>query len=934
MTPLPRADLTGLLTLIGQLREKGHQRGVLAVAARPEWDGDTTLDTEHGSLRIRTAPSVLALRDAMLERNSVDWVIALTDRQPSELPTGVVDHLTVGTVSNLDPWPALRSRFHATGQEFDLLSLQNTAARAALRYLPPAPEPAPNGVLTSDHLFRVIAGHNFGFTTDPTPLNVAVWSTNVDRTAQFTAWQDTADQALLTEFYRWLEGRLSALGPVFGAVWQTVGPQRLVPLGLVAALLNDSGSAAAGFPATPEEIIRSRTLLEVQLGQRTITENQLLAWGNTASLAVADGADKETLRTAEDLVTQLQASALVGRSDVLRPGLTARLARFAQALDAAELDAIDLAAVENCWADVTAHRLARPDSAGALRDVRVGAATLRLLRWLRSPDATPSSTAGWLGHYRDDLSWVDGAVDEVFVGATDPQLADAAHRIVTAARARRAEQDRKFARHLQTDGGQRRTGADAPTYVEDLLTRVVLPLTRPRPGGSTPSPVLLIVADGMSGSSANELVADTVRRTLPQWTVCLPEDTEPVTVALSALPSVTEFSRCSLLSGRLARGGQSEERAGFDSWLTANGLPSAGRALFHKADMEAAARANALAATVQEAVDDTGGRPVIACVLNDVDDALDRSDPIGTVWTTDRFKRLDSLLSAAAAVGRTVVLVSDHGHVVERREQPSVQRGVGISARYRTADTDVAEDEVLVDGPRVLCDGHRAILAVDEQLRYTGLKAGYHGGGALAEVAIPVAILLNGAIPEHLQLIEASLSVGEPLAAPPWWEAGRDVRSPLSLPAESTGPATKTAPKRRGKSARAAQPAQSEGLFELADPAESGVEALPDAAPAGGRDRVAELLATELFTRLYKQYGRRTDLTSIATLLRETIDAGGVLPLTRAAHVLNVKAFRAGPAVQSLAQVLNTDGVIVLTVTGTELELEAETMFEQFGVPR
>ncbi|WFR71718.1 hypothetical protein P9209_23560 [Prescottella defluvii] len=64
---------------------------------------------------------------------------------------------------------------------------------------------------------------------------------------------------------------------------------------------------------------------------------------------------------------------------------------------------------------------------------------------------------------------------------------------------------------------------------------------------------------------------------------------------------------------------------------------------------------------MRNAVDDTTHRPVIACVLNDIDDALDRSDPIGTVWTTDRFKRLDALLSAAAAVGRTVVLVSDHG---------------------------------------------------------------------------------------------------------------------------------------------------------------------------------------------------------------------------------------------------------------------------------
>ncbi|NKZ67065.1 BREX-2 system phosphatase PglZ [Rhodococcus hoagii] len=926
-TSVPEADLPGIRTLIGQLRAKGHRRGTLAVAAAPTWSGPDTLELDGASVRIRTAPSVLAIRDALTERSRYDWVVVLTDREAAELPVGVVDHLTAGRLSNLDPWPALRDLFKASKQEFNLLSLDNEAARSALRELDESVPPAPGGVLTGDHLFGALADRNFGLTSaDFTPHRVALWSTDTARTAQFTAWQSRTAPSLLDQFYAWLERKLGPLGRAITLVWRARGPEQLVPLGLVAALVDDSAAAAAVFPAPADVTVRVRTLLEVELGHQSLTETQLAAWGNTATLAIAssDGPDA-ALRRAEDLVTRLQATALVGRSDVLPSALAPRIARFAAALDSAEQksDTAELAAVENAWADVTAHRSARVDSPDSPRDVRVGAAALRLLRWTRRPTATPTNLADWLLLYRSDLSWVDGAVDQAFIGADDPVLASVVHRVVSAVRARRAEHDRAFAGLLASAGTHRTTGSGAPTYVEDLLDRVVKPLTA-RPHGALrdarPSPVLLVVADGMSASAANEVVADALRRNRPQWLEYLPQDREPVTVAMAALPTVTEFSRCSLLSGVLARGGQTQERDGFSAWLAGHGLRGQGQVLFHKADLESVSRGSALAVEVRAAIDDTDRRPVVACVLNDIDDALDRSDPIGTVWRIDRFRRLDALMSAAAAVGRTVVLVSDHGHVVERRERPSVQRGEQISARYRPAagvdPSTVPADEVLVKGPRVLTDDHRAVLAVDEQLRYTGLKAGYHGGATLAEVAIPVAVLVNGAAPSHLGLVEA------PAPQPAWWEPARVAAAP---PAPAPAAPAKTVRKPAGKA-----PTQEESLFDVGTPV---VAAEPtQSGPVGGRDRIAELLDTDLFARQYKTYGRKMNRETIAALLREAVDSGGVLPLSRAAQILGVKTFRAGPALQVLAQVLNTDGVVVLTVTGSDVELEAAALFEQFGV--
>lgn len=924
-TTLPEADLPGIRNLISHHRDSGHRRGVLAIAAAPTWPGPGTVDLDGSSVRIRVAPSVLAIRDAITERSSYDWVVVLTDRESSEIPTGIVDHLTAGRLSNLDPWPALRELFKAGRQEFNLLSTENDAARAALRALDDTAPPAPGGVLTADHLFGALTDRNFGLApTEFTPHHVALWSMDTARTARFAAWQSHTDTSLLDQFYTWLERRLGPLGRAITLVWRTRGPEQLVPLGLVAALVDDSAAAAAVFPAPLEVTVPVRTRLEVALGNQALTEGQISAWGNTATLAVAGGdVPDATLRLAEDLVTELQATALVGRSDVLRSALAPRIARFAAALDGAErvLDTGHLTAVENAWADVISHRLARADSTDAPRDVRVGAAALRLLRWSRRAVAAPATLSDWLLHYRADLSWVDGAVDEAFVGADDPVLAAAAHRIVTTVRGRRADQDRAFAAVLAVAGTHRANGPGAPAYIEDLLDRVVKPLTAPTHGrmrDAKPSPVLLIVADGMSASAANEVVADALRRNRPQWLEYVLTDGDPVTVALSALPSVTEFSRCSLLSGVLTRGGQTKERDGFSAWLAGHGLRGQGQVLFHKADLESMTRGNALAVDVRAAVDDTDHRPVIACVLNDIDDALDRSDPIGTVWTTDRFKRLDALMSAAAAVGRTIVLVSDHGHVVERREQPSVQRGEQISARYRLAagvdPTTLPADEVIVDGPRVLTEGNRAVLAVDEQLRYTGLKAGYHGGAALAEVTIPVSILVNGAASSHLGLVEA------PAPQPVWWAPARSVPAPVAAVPAAPAPAKKAVAKAQ---------AQAESLFDVGTPA--AAEPV-HAAPVGGRDRIAELLESDLFARQYKTYGRKMSRDIIATLIRETIDGGGVLPLPRAAQILGVKVFRAGPAVQVLAQVLNTDGVVVLSVTGSDVELESAALFEQFEV--
>jgi hypothetical protein len=780
-------------------------------------------------------------------------------------------------------------------------------------------------VLTNDHLFGVLAERAFGLSGEVSARQVAVWSTDPATAARFAPWLAAADPELAEQLLAWIAGKVGRLGEVFIAVLRERGPADVVPLGLVAALLDDTADTAAAFPLSNEALVRTRTLLEVAIGGMQLSEEQLIGWGNVAMLAVPAGSlGDEVLRRTQALVSELGAENLVGRSDVLPAGLPPRISRLAAALTRAGLspNEVSRAAVENAWADVQAHNESHTDSREEPRDVRVAAAAVRLWRWQSQTATAPVGLADWIAIYRRELSWVDAAVNDAFLGAHDAVLASFADSVVAEVRGRRAAGDREFARLLASSGAHHETGEHAPLYVEDVLDRVVAPMIVPRPvalsNQVSRNPVLVVVADGMSAAVAAEVVADVVARGRSTWQECRFADTD-TSAALAALPTLTEFSRCSLLCGRLQRGTASEEVRGFTAWLTAHGIAPAGKVVFHKADLDAMSRGNALAAEVRSAVDDTAHRPVVACVLNDIDNALDRSDPIGTTWDVAYFKHLDPLLKAAAAVGRVVVLLSDHGHVPERREQPSAQRGQQVSARYRLPQgpdrSGVAADEVLVEGPRVLTEGQRAVLAVDEQLRYTALKAGYHGGGAPAEEVIPISILIDGAIPADLGLEP------EPAAEPSWWSAPS---SPATPPVSSPAPA-----RARTKPGRP-QP-QTAALFD-SDTLAPVSDTPPTQSAGGTRDQVDELLRSPLFTTQFHTFGRYLKKPQVSALLRKAIAAGGVLPLATAAELLGVKATRVSGAISVLAQVLNTDGVEVLTTQGSELVVKQALMFEQFGV--
>ena len=308
---------------------------------------------------------------------------------------------------------------------------------------------------------------------------------------------------------------------------------------------------------------------------------------------------------------------------------------------------------------MAAHRLADADA-------RTPAfhAAVRLARWLAGNSAAgAASLQALLDRHGDSDAWVDSAVNDAAPGVSDPDLGAGLAAVLAAVagpagRPRHWRSPRRWPRTPATTPLR----CPAPTgvrHLEDLLPTVVLPLARS-------APVLLLVLDGMSAGVGTEVVDSVLARAGDGWAEALLPGQNRRAAALAVLPTLTEVSRASLLCGELRTGGQDAEQRGYDALTRATGCRA--RRCSTRSRWIPPGSGYAVADDVAAAIADVTGCPLVTCVLNTIDDALDRSDPGGTDWGADAVKHLAPLLDRARHAGRIVVLTADHGHVVERRQ--------------------------------------------------------------------------------------------------------------------------------------------------------------------------------------------------------------------------------------------------------------------------
>ncbi|MFE9460707.1 BREX-2 system phosphatase PglZ [Streptomyces californicus] len=935
---------------------------VLLLRAAPSWDAPAVQRTAGGlHVRVTVAPSVLAVHEQILghldapEPVDPKVLVVLTDREDTDLDPGLLARVYGGGIRSVDNWEVVQEAFDARGLDGRLRG-EKWAAEALLDAAATQGWPSlGKGLLSRDEALTRLARRRLRLSRhDTNPLGRPAAHDDGDRIDSVALFQWTLTPGG-PDLLRNLRGPERAGLTNFLSEPEQGGSTGRIIMALVNAEHGADAAAYAvvcaalwGHAEADHDLYRARGRAERWLGEAPPAQGDdldrlLTSFGQSGEAYVRGLVDRGEHRLADPvltraalLVTQFGAQAAAAASPLLEAGLDARFTAAGHALAAGDAEKITVAVTA-----LVEHALAA-DGTNQARIERVRMAA-RLRRWLKTqPGSEISSVADGTARQIHELGWVDRALEHLAAGGdADAALSDAYSRIGTQVRERRRQVDRTFSERLAVwtaDG----TDARSMLTVESFLNRVVTPVVQ-SPGRR----ILLLLIDGMSAAIAAEL-GEELRSQWAEFDPLTDATGLPVRRAVAAaLPTLTAVSRTSLFAGTLMKGDQNDEKRLFPQHPCWNGAPAA---VFHKDDLRGPDTGSPFSIALTEALADE--RAHVAVVLNTVDDRLGKEQKLGDgAWAAKEIGGLEPLLRAARANDMTVLITSDHGHVVERRGQKldAVGGTVG-SARHRTPGGPVAPAEIELSGPRVVWPepGASIVALRDHDARYTALKAGYHGGATLAEFTIPLLALLPfGAEPPA-----GWRELGDP--APVWWEEGAETSVEgvaEALPTPETAPVR---PQRR-QSKKFAPPVPEGviGLFgeeEVAPPATqtsaepslqtvaepSKTEVAPSVGPTGGpaTTLVERLMATELYRSQLDLLARQPrDKTVLPKALAALVEAG-TLSMTALAERAGQPATRAPGFAATLAQLLNYDGAQILEILpdNRTLRLHRAQLIEQFGL--
>ena len=846
--------LSQLASHAARVLEEGSPRQALAYAWPHPWAGGESIEVAGRTLPLRYCQSSLEVREALAAEGETPAVL-LVGLPENALGQDILGRLARHRLLHVDRWQLVQEAFGVRQVDPRLFPMQWLPAvlMDAVAVRPKTTSP----VLTLEGAMGTCLAFLFGLPAEQPGL-------------------DDLAQACEDNHARWL-----AIAPDHREHYRQHLAEQFGPLAqaFVAAIENGNGHAIAAIGLACDvlyadeaerlpELRDARVRLESRLGGHRLKVADGKSWARLArdlAARLPETARLAAERKASELLKAIGASDHLEFSGVLSLGLDARLDRLGESIERFLRTPDALVEVEAAAAYVSAHRLAQGDHPGPAA-ARMAARLCRSLAVGAAGTVVNDSVA----HYLEHGAWQDWA-RRALRGVRPERFARAVTKLLDQVAVARRPQDEAFASSLlatlrlgEVPGGL--------TPVESALDQVVAPL-------ASQSPVLLVVLDGMSADVSLAISQSLLSRGWGAWA----RRGEPLAL-LATVPSVTECSRSSLLSGRLARGVARQEAQAFAAH---EGLQRASRSgqpprLFHKAGVE---QSHQLGIEVAAAIADASCQ-VVAVVINAIDDALAKSDQVRIDWDIETIPLLAEVLDYASRAGRAVVLTSDHGHVLER---DSTLLPGGSGERYRTAATPAGEGELLADGPRVRALMESAIVVPwREDFRYAVKKNGYHGGVSRQEMIVPLGIWT----PPGMELPDAGYLPSN-LASPRWWEAGGQVPPPRSVPAQP--PARRRATKASGD---LFAPRQAYGLADA-------------------------LLASSVFGHQQTRIGRvALEPQRLATLVRKLEDGGGRARIEQLAQAIEMPAVRMRGVVSILQRTLNIDGFPVVTfeqATGTVL---------------
>ncbi|MBT2396440.1 BREX-2 system phosphatase PglZ [Streptomyces sp. ISL-100] len=925
---------------------------VMLIRAEPVWEGPERLPLDRGrTVRIATAVSPLAVLEAVTghresQAGSDELLVVLTDAEEAELGSGLLARVYQNRVYPIEPWSVVRQLFGA--REIDpRLTAEGWAAEALIDAAGQGDWPkVPGAMLSRDTALARLA---------VTRLSTSAHRLNVDSLDlhAFLAWSlaPGASERLAVlggqerrGLTKWLTdpdragesaGALSALFALFDAGRGT----DTAPMGLVCSALwgPDAPSSADRARGRAEQVFNATWLDDsafAVFGTQTQSYVRALLLSRTAAVDSPDGADPyAVLDRAETLIRQFGAEEAAGSSTLLPSGLQARFGAVAQALTrCVPADASKPPSEPRIHALADAVR--RLDDHvltgwGSSRDsvVRIRMAQ-RLVQWLaQGEEACFATAAQAVNLHIGEYGWVDLATGHIHDGdSAHPELSSAYSALHAAVHARRHAVDEAFAARLADEVASDSEPAEA-LVVESFARRVLAPVVKASRNGA--HPLLFLLLDGASAAIAADLAEQLRARAWVEHDPVIDVPGPPHRRAMtSALPSLTTVSRGSLFAGELVELGQGEERSRFVGHQFWNG---AAVRLFHKAGLRGEA-GTPLGTELTEALADPGTH--VAVVVNTIDDRLREDRPVSN-WQLDELLGVAELLASARINGRAVVITSDHGHIIDR-ESAKVAAPDALSARHRTGSTPTKAGEVALAGRRVVAPGQRIVALWDSTARYGNRQAGYHGGAALAEVAIPVLAF----VPRGATAPKGWRELGP--QRPQWWSLEADgyvtalaERRPSVKATPAKRRASAAVLRRQAEQLEAAEIASGQGALVPVTAVESPPSPASESSVASRTDQLIESLrSSDILQAQLNALPRKEDFASIGAAVRALVEAHGILPVSAVAEEAGKRPARAAGFAATLQRVLNYDQVEVLTLvdSGRSLRLDLEQLRQQFGL--
>ncbi len=885
---------------VGQIRQKAPHARVIGIRTPVEWSGPDAITIGSESLPIIVGRSPLQIREALLHSGGGACPsVLLTALDETDLGGDVVARLARYRLYSIDPWQLVLDLFRASTPDPRLRS-QRWLAEALLEVLPTdGPDPVPTGVLDYRTAFTALLRYGLSFTGSDLDLRAVLeWLVQPGVVDVYRKAPDSVRQGI-AEFLNETAGDAASL--LLGCVTAGHG-DRAVPIGIVCRVI----FAAPDQRTAQEAAIR----LEPYVGTKSINRTAALGWATEAEgwierrIEVSDKSTAARLLATADvfLCDELGAPELARESRFLPSGFKQRLSRVGTALEAVLQKPSPVAATELASAVHSTIEHIDANARGLL--VRGLEMLPRLVAWLdiSRGSSPPKSFAEAARSYLTDSGFVDWARGAIRDGAGTASLAAAMNQLDAAVLARREEENLVFATHLAAWSENPTSSGVLP--IERVIEDIVAPI-------ATQHPVLLMVLDGMGLPAFQELLEDIERQV---WIEVAPEGSPNAVVpVIATLPSVTEFSRASLLAGSLGRGDQNTEKAAFENQpkLRPHTAATHPPRLLHKNELRAGGDGT-LSRETRALIQDPANR-VLGVVINAVDDHLAKGEQINIRWDCETVAPLHQILEAAADAGRIVILTADHGHVIESGTR--MARGSG-GERWRTPQGKLEEGEILVGGPRVLSpSGGKVVLPWTERLRYGVKKNGYHGGATPQEVVVPLAVLSKPST-ELVGWVDMAPRT------PTWWY----VEPPKALTTVSL--AKPTPPAKRARAA-APQPKSDLPLFggslaPLTPPSTVTPPAWIDA-----------LLRSDLFQEQRARAGRQPmPEERIRQFLVSLENHGGTLTTIAMARRLEVQPVRITGILATIRKLLNVDGYAVLSVDDASgsIMLNRELLFVQFGL--